>query len=138
MKEISFTVFGDPIIQKRARFSRIGKFVKTYDPSAEDKRDFASVAKTYAPEEIISTPVVLEVICYFKRVKSHYRTGKYSDQLKPNAPTLHTKKPDGDNVLKGVGDALTGLFFKDDCIIWKMSIEKYYDEEPRTEIQIQY
>ena len=38
--------------------------------------------------------------------KKWYRTGKYSGQLKDNAPIEHTIKPDIDNLLKFVMDAM--------------------------------
>lgn len=47
-----------------------------------------------------------------------------------------TKKPDLDNVIKTVGDALNGLAYYDDSQIVFCEVRKYYAEVPRLEIQM--
>ena len=42
----------------------------------------------------------------------------------------HTGKPDADNVLKTVGDALNGIVWKDDSQIVSASINKRYGVQP--------
>lgn len=49
--------------------------------------------------------------------------------------TRPTKKPDIDNIVKTI-DALNGLAFEDDKQIVSVVAEKYYDYEPRLEIEI--
>ena len=61
--------------------------------------------------------VVLEVEFHFRRPKCHYRTGKYSDQLKPRFAELkyHTKKPDLSKLIRCVEDGITyGKIWEDD------------------------
>ena len=134
---IKFTVFGKPLAQKRPRFFRAGKGIRSYDPDKQDKKDLASVSSNNAPQTPFSTSVMLEVIAYFKRPKSHYRTGKYSHILKDAAPRYHTAKPDWDNIGKSIGDALEGLYWTNDSKIVKGTVEKLYtEEEERMEITI--
>ena len=45
-----------------------------------------------------------------------------------------TTRPDGDNYLKGVLDALNGILWTDDARIVDMSCHKYYSEHPRLEV----
>jgi Holliday junction resolvase RusA-like endonuclease len=47
-----------------------------------------------------------------------------------------TKKPDADNILKAVLDALNGLAYNDDSQIVSARIEKLYSDNPRVEIVI--
>ena len=47
-----------------------------------------------------------------------------------------TAKPDADNILKAVLDALNELAYDDDRYIYKVSVERIYSEEPRTEVTI--
>ena len=70
------------------------------------------------------------------RPKSHYGTGKNAGKLKLNAPTLHTKKPDLDNLEKMVYDCLDHVSWKDDSQIVKSIAQKVYSDNPRTEIKI--
>ena len=45
---------------------------------------------------------------------------------------MPTVKPDGDNILKLVADALNGTAYDDDRQLVKMTVAKYYNEEPGT------
>ena len=46
------------------------------------------------------------------------------------------KKPDGDNIIKVVCDALNGLAYHDDAQIVDMVVRKYYAESPKLVISI--
>lgn len=47
-----------------------------------------------------------------------------------------TKKPDADNILKIVADALNKVAYDDDSQIVSATVEKYYSNEPRVEVEI--
>ena len=47
-----------------------------------------------------------------------------------------TKKPDTDNIFKLVTDALSGVIYADDKQIVSCRVQKWYSEEPRTEVRI--
>jgi Holliday junction resolvase RusA-like endonuclease len=139
MSIIDLTIPGIPLSQKRHqhRYFEKGKFIKTYDPSVFDKQNFLFKAiYDNKPSRPISRPICLEIIFYMPRIKSHYRTGKNSDMLKENAPLVHSKKPDLDNLVKFVLDALNKIYWVDDAQIYSMRAGKLYDLYPRTEIQI--
>ncbi len=130
---IRFVVPGNPKALKR---HRKGKWGNNYDPSEGDKADFLAMAMQHRPEKPIDGPVRLLVHAYFQRPKSHYRTGRYSGQLKPNMPEPYTNTPDFDNILKFVGDALEGVFWVNDKLIFQSEFLKLYSEKPRIEIAI--
>jgi Holliday junction resolvase RusA-like endonuclease len=134
--KIKFTVGGDPKAQARPRFFKVGKRVGTYDPDHKNKKDFASIAIENAPEIPLMGAIELIVVFYIKRPKSHFRTGKYKNLLKENAPDYHTKRPDIDNYIKFVMDSLNGLFWGDDSQVAFIHASKMYSREPRTEITI--
>ena len=50
--------------------------------------------------------------------------------------TKPTKKPDLDNVIKAVLDALNGVAYKDDSRIVRIEARKEYSDSPRLEIHI--
>ena len=130
---IRFTVPGNPKALKRHRPRKWGG---NYNPSEGDKADFLAVSREHAPPIPSNGPVQLFVHAYFQRPKSHYRTGKYSGQLKPYMPEVHTYRPDADNILKFVGDALDGVFWRNDSVIFQTEVIKLYSESPRIEIAI--
>jgi Holliday junction resolvase RusA-like endonuclease len=51
-------------------------------------------------------------------------------KLKPIA------KPDADNILKALLDALNEVAYDDDRYIYKISVERIYSDNPRTEVII--
>jgi Holliday junction resolvase RusA-like endonuclease len=45
-------------------------------------------------------------------------------------------KPDADNLLKTIADALNGVCYSDDSQIVEVTLNKWYAEEPKAEILI--
>jgi Holliday junction resolvase RusA-like endonuclease len=140
--KIDFTVPGDPIALKRHRTytkdkkGRPLKFPRQVDPSVEDKSDFLAKAMENRPDVPFNEPLRLELMFYFSRPQSHYRSGKLSHMLKPNAPEWHIKTPDADNLAKFVCDSLNGVYWKDDSCICFLLVTKRYGNTPRVEISI--
>jgi Holliday junction resolvase RusA-like endonuclease len=141
--EIHFVVVGNPSAQKRHRTYTRGKggrplpFARQVDPSATDKADFIAQCRQWAPDSPILKPLRLEVRFFFPRPTGHYRTGKHADEVKANAPCWPTCRPDIDNCLKLVLDALNGVFFKDDAQIVQLDCSKQYvKNQPNTEVTI--
>ena len=48
-----------------------------------------------------------------------------------------TKKPDMDNVIKIIADALNKIAYRDDTQIVDCQVRKFYSEKPRVEVMIQ-
>lgn len=79
-------------------------------------------------------PVGMTVIFYMPIPKKL----KKADRLLAEAEQLwHTKRPDGDNLMKLAKDALNGLAFLDDSQICKENDIKLYSPNPRTVIVIE-
>ena len=65
-----------------------------------------------------------------KRTRKDLMEAMVSGKIRP------AKKPDLDNVLKIIMDALTGVAFEDDNQIVQVYIEKLYGQEPRVEVTL--
>lgn len=135
---ISITVPGDPTPQQRHRHHQVkgADFVSTYDPSSKKKKEFLKQCLPFKPDKPYEQPLRVDMVFYFSRPKSHYRTGKYAHILKDTAPMYHTSRNDADNCAKFVMDALNKVFWKDDALVSYLSVIKKYDDNPRTEITI--
>ena len=134
---LNFTIKGNPKALKRHRHHKFG----TYNPSKKDMQDFFLIASEYKPAKPFSGRVIATIKFYFKRPKSHYRTGKYSKILKTDAPRqFHSQKPDIDNLIKFVLDSIQGEdgFITDDSIVCKIEAYKMWTDKfnPRTEINL--
>ena len=81
----------------------------------------------------VTGPVALEVVFVMKRPKSMMGKKYRGDRI------FHDKRPDIDNLIKLVADALQPRILSDDCKIVMLTASKWYaakDEEPKTMIQI--
>lgn len=72
-------------------------------------------------------PLTVRATFLHQRPKTHYRTGKNANELRPEAPIYVTKTPDIDKVLRSTFDALTqsGLI-KDDSNIVIVHAQQIY------------
>lgn len=81
-------------------------------------------------------PLEVDVIFTMTRPKSHYRTGKFAHELKPDAPHYHTSKPDGSKLFRATEDALTGVIWVDDALVALQHVAKIYGPIPGVQITI--
>lgn len=73
------------------------------------RQDVVAAAAKAAVEQDWHPPREIRVVAVFtfRRPQHHYRTGKFSHELRPNAPVWHTNKPDLDKLARSTLDALT-------------------------------
>lgn len=134
--DIKLVILGEPKAQKRHRTTRVGGFIRQYDPSSSDKGDFLSIIQSNAPDKPLDQPLRVDCEFYFSRPKSHFKSGKNSHILKDNAALWHTSRNDVDNLIKFVFDALNKVYWRDDGSISECHVRKMYSDKPRTEINI--
>lgn len=126
-------IINNCIAQKRHRFAR--GFV--YDPSSKDKKIAIQQIKEQFTGELYTDALKISFIFHIKRPKAHFRTGKYSNELKKTAPVYHTKKPDIDNFVKFYMDCMNNVVYLDDSQVIELNVKKEYDDkESYTEIII--
>ena len=138
MNSIKFTIPGEPCAQGRPRFSTLSGYVKAIDPakSRNQKAFIKYLATTAAKQQgwvYTYLPIYVEIIAYMGIPKSKskkWRTAAICGRERP------TKKPDTDNIFKLVTDALSGVIYADDKQIVSCRVQKWYSEEPRTEVKI--
>lgn len=135
MKQIKLTFAGAPVPQGRPRFARKGKFVQTYDPepSKKAKLKIRQQALKEANGEVLQGAIVVEMY-FFRNIPKSFSKQK---QIQAAEGTLRPlTKPDTDNYIKLVLDAINGIFYKDDSQVVEVIGRKFYSDEPRTEIII--
>ena len=120
---IDFEVPGIPVAKARARTvfnkatGRVHSFTPEKTASYENlvKYAFVSKAKDY---KLWDGPITLRVNCVFPMPKS------VSKQVKLKQIREKTTRPDLDNILKCVKDALNGVAWKDDGQVWSVYASK--------------
>jgi len=118
------TIQLEPVSLKRHRHRLKGG---TYDPSKKDKDEFIKVIGEL-PADKITKPIKCKLHFYCKRPKSHYKSGKKSNELKDSAPKYNTNNKDLDNMVKFVLDALNDKLYTDDCLIVEINCIKSYSD----------
>lgn len=77
-------------------------------------------------------PLKLHIVFYMPIPKSISKKKAKTMVGKP-----HTKKPDNDNLLKSVLDAMNNIVYHDDGQVSCINVYKVYSDEPKTVIQVE-
>ena len=112
MTQISFTVPGQPVGKARARVTRHGTYTPAATVGYEERIIVAArEAMTDAGRDVVPQGVAVRLDVSFKfQVQQSWSKKKTLAML-----GAHLQKPDRDNLLKAVSDALTGVVYHDDC-----------------------
>ena len=135
--KIKIVVAGDPQGKARPRFVRTATGGRAITPpKTRSYEDFIKWEYTRQYNYFFKDKTMLrmEIKAFFKVPESKSKKQKnmmLSNILRP------TKKPDMDNIVKVVADALNKVAYKDDSQIVECTVKKYYDKEPRIEIYIE-
>lgn len=133
MKEVRFTVHGDPVPKARPRVVN-GHAYTPWKTSIHEKKIGLVYRSEYHEDMFeIGKPLAVEADFYMQIPK---RTSKKKSALMMNDEIRPTVKPDVDNLLKTVLDALLKIAYADDNQVVELLGRKHYSEEPRTEIRI--
>ena len=139
--DVLFSVPVEPKGKPRAMPVRIGKSVRMV--KTKDARQWADTLAQYAalylPKEMIDEPVRVDIVAIHKRPAYMKRRDRAGEWKFPTGVVACKKKPDIDNIVKHVYDALR-RFWTDDCLVVDGRAAKFYSEldgEPRIVIRIQ-
>ena len=130
-----FEVIGD--IKGKAR-PRVNTYTGTaYTPTGT--KDYENLIKQYFKVkypryEALDGRVAIKIIAYFEVTKN---TTKKDKKLIEEGLLSPTKKPDIDNIVKIILDALNKMAFKDDNQITKLEVEKLYGSEEKIVVKVE-
>jgi len=133
---ISFFIPGEAVPQLRPRIIKKGKHMGLKDP--EKTKNYKAYIRALAAEKLNGNdiPTGLPVRLYVRFYMPIPRSWSKRKQEEARAGRLrHTKKPDLDNLLKAVKDALTGLVWHDDSQIYDIAVYKQYSDKPGVYVQ---
>ena len=132
---IEFTVPGEPIAKGRARaFIRCGK-IGHYTP--DKTANYESLVRLFASQAMGSSPLMTEAVwltvdAYFSIPRSWpVRKQQDAEAMK----IRHLKRPDLDNCVKVVEDALNGIVWVDDSQVIQIRASKHYSRIPYIHIR---
>lgn len=130
---ITFTIFGKPaqMGSKKAFYIKSLKRSTIVDDNNKSKKAWAASVSQAASQvmggkRLITGPVSLTVAFYFSRPKSHYGSGKNAGIVKPSACMHHIQSPDLDKLVRCLGDALTGIIYRDDRQVFALMASRHW------------
>ena len=134
---IKFSIPGPPFGKQRPKFSRAGKYVKTYTP--DETISYENLVKVMyqdaAKGKRFGNDVMLDV-----RIIAYYGIPKSTSKKKRIDMLAHkvrpVKKPDWDNIGKVICDSLNNVAYRDDAAIVDAQVRKFYSEQPRVDVSI--
>lgn len=136
--KVKFTILGEPEGKGRPRFRRQGPYVQTYTPEATIS--YENLIKTEYHRQCngfkfdASAQLDVRIMAYYGIPKSKSKKVKKmmeEHQLRP------IKKPDADNVIKVVLDALNKIAFQDDTQVVDLQIRRFYSYDPKVIVTLQ-
>lgn len=123
-REMRFTIYGTPIAKPRQ--TRRDKWMKR--PCVVRYRLWADEARKAAPKDLPSEPISVGVRAYLPVPSS--ATKRRRAELRGQN---HRQKPDADNILKSVCDAL----FKRDEVICEKHVQKFWDDGGGARVEVE-
>lgn len=133
---ISFTIPGQPVPKGRPKFARRGAHVVAYTPAkTASYESLVKMAATVAMAGLVpSAAPILLVIELHLQVPASWSNKRRALALA--GEILPTKKPDADNVLKGIKDGCNGIVWRDDSQVVRIGIGKVYSETPCARVTV--
>lgn len=133
---VYFVVEGKPIGKGRPRASTRGGFVRMYTDAKTltyEAQISAAATKAMGPLPPLENPVDLRVWAWYAIPKSWPNKTK---QQALDGEVFPSVKPDLDNVLKAVLDAMNGIVYLDDSQVINVVAHKRYGGAPRIEVYV--
>ena len=127
-----FFVDGKPVGKGRPRFSKYGH---AYTPKTT--RDYESVVRSqflyYKTRYYGDAPIMMRIEAVFGVPTSY---NKKTTQACLDDVVRPTKKPDADNIVKAICDALNKVAYEDDSNVVKLLFDKKYGENPHVSVYL--
>ena len=137
---MTLTIYGECVPQGRPKFTTIGGHARAYDPAKS--RDYKDYIRLAAAEQMrgikpLDGALALSVRVY-RSMPSTLQKSKKKSALAESGAIRPTTKPDLDNYVKGIKDALKSICWKDDSqiVAYKEPFGKYYSLTPRIEVEV--
>jgi len=142
VSRVEFTVVGVPQPQgSKTTVTRKGRrpVVREDNPLTGPWRSTVGARAQAAMNgrQLRAGPLRLRAVFVFPRPAGHFGTGRNAGKLKPSAPLYCRTRPDVDKLLRAVGDALTGIVFRDDAQLVIVEAEKHYGEPPCAHVVVE-
>ena len=125
MSTVTFTIIGKPCGKGRPRFSTAGGYARSYTPAKTvEYENLVKMEWERSGAKKLEGVISAVIYAYFPIPKSVSKKKRAALN-----GTAYTKKPDCDNIVKIILDALNGIAYDDDSQVASLRVKKLYDAE---------
>jgi Holliday junction resolvase RusA-like endonuclease len=135
-------IYGEPVLQGRPKFARIGNHVHAYDP--QKSKNYKQLVRYWVTQQLkkiegfkpLENALYVD-ITFWLSIPSSWSKKKRIEADSGVIRPISKKDGDIDNGCKAIIDAGTGLLWADDCIITDLHARKRYTADlARVEITV--
>jgi len=131
-----FEIIGEPVGKMRPRATNRGGYIRMYTPTETVNYESfikLSFINAFPEHTIIATPITMK-ICVYKKVADS--TSNKKKELMLSGDLQVETKPDLDNIIKTICDALNNVAYIDDRLIVELFATKQYSETSKVVVEI--
>lgn len=133
---ITFIVPGKPVGKGRPRAAARGKHITLYTP--QKTANYESTVALAANQAMAGNPLITgpveALMTIVLPVPVSWSKRKQADALA--GTVMPTSKPDMDNVVKAIFDAINGIVWTDDVQVVGLRVRKVYGAIPRVQVTV--
>ncbi len=135
---IRFFAAGKPVAKARHRTGTSKKTGKSYRYTPKNTVRYETYLADLAKMEMsgknpTKAPIKLDLVLLFEIPKSW---PSWKREAAETRFIEHTTKPDADNVVKAIKDALNKVVWHDDAQVCQVSVTKVYSDTPGVQIEV--
>lgn len=137
MTVLHFHVPGQPVGKGRPRIGKVGNHARMFTPAKTV--NYESLVAYAAQQAMAGAPLFEGAVGLMLKIDCQI-PASWSGKKQREAAAgliLPTTKPDGDNILKAICDALNGVAWKDDVQVCDFIIRKRYSMTPGVAVRIE-
>lgn len=135
---VAFVIPGTPVGKGRPKFARRGNFVTAYTP--EKTASYENLVKMAAAKAMAGRQIIIGAVCVgihlFVTPPASWSQKKQREAISGAGGVYPTSKPDVDNVIKGIFDAMNEIVWKDDKQVVDVVVSKRYCTTARAVVEV--
>lgn len=131
-RQFIFDVPGDPVGKQRPRVTRSGHAFTPHRTVEYENLVRACFRDAYPEAQPLDEPVSVQIVAFYSIPKSWSKTKRGQARNLEILPG----KPDCDNIAKAICDALNGVAYSDDRLIYRLDVRKQYGTVPMAVVTI--
>ncbi len=134
---IAFEVPGQPVGKGRPRIGRVGGYARMFTP--EKTISYESTVALFASQAMSGSELLIGPVRALMKLTMAIPESwsKKKKEMASAGLIRPTTKPDVDNVIKAIFDAVNGVVWRDDVQVVELQVTKFYGIKPGVSVSVE-